>query len=288
MIRPKLLTVTDGGDLYIGEQAYESVGEYEFEVPLSVNRIHACAIGAGGKGSVRDYYGGGGGGLVWANDIEVTPGEKLLVIVAACGDVAIDGRSGIKRKKITRERPDPDDYDWILWGDGGSSDGSGGGYGSSVATAEGGYGGQGSEGKWYNYGNGVIATFYGAGGGAGGYRGNGGAGVEVNQPLTGGAPNSGAAGGGSEYWIDSGSTQGSFDGGVGGGVGIKGRGATGSSQPNQGSRNTAKDGSSGSGGDGKQFGGGSSGNGATNGGHGAVRIIWGIQYSYPDNADVKA
>jgi len=277
LIRPKLLTVTDGGDLYIGEQAYESVGEYEFEVPLSVLRIHACAIGAGGKGATSGYYGGGGGGLGWANDIEVTPGEKLTVVVAACGNSALEGRSGIKRGN-----------DWILWGDGGSSNGTGGGYGSTVAAFDGGYGGQGSDGEWNNYGNGVIATFYGAGGGAGGYRGNGGAGVGGDTPLTGGAPNSGAAGGGSEYWLSSGSTQGPFSGGVGGGVGVKGRGTTAQSRPNQGSGRSPLNGSPGSGGDGKQFGGGSSGDGASNGGHGAVRIIWGIQYGYPDNADVKA
>ena len=276
MIRPKLLTVTDGGDLYIGEQAYESVGEYQFNVPLSVRRIHACAIGAGGKGSVSSFNGGGGGGLGWANDIEVTPGEKLTVVVAACSETNAGGKSGIKRGS-----------DWILWGEGGDNFGRGGGYGSTATNTDGGYGGGGANGT-YRYNGGYPESWRGAGGGAGGYRGDGGAGVDGDTPLSGGAPNSGAAGGGSTYWRSSGSSQADYAGGVGGGVGVKGRGSTAESRPNQGSGGSPINGSPGSGGDGKKFGGGSSGNGASNGGHGAVRIIWGVQYSYPDNADVEA
>ena len=47
MIRPKLLTVTGDGDLYIGEEEFPEAGTFTWDVPLSVRYIHVCAIGAG-------------------------------------------------------------------------------------------------------------------------------------------------------------------------------------------------------------------------------------------------
>jgi hypothetical protein len=47
----------------------------------------------------------------------------------------------------------------------------------------------------------------------------------------------------------------------------------------------ARGGNPGSGGNGAKFGGGNSQDGS---GGGGVRIIWGIRFSYPDNADIEA
>ena len=83
--------------------------------------------------------------------------------------------------------------------------------------------------------------------------------------------------------MSNGTTYGTFSGGYGGGVGIKGRGATGAALPPITDGN-ARNGNPGSGGSGQTFGGGGSRDVPAGGG--AVRIIWGITYSYPDNADV--
>ena len=66
-------------------------------------------------------------------------------------------------------------------------------------------------------------------------------------------------------------------------MGIKGRGADGTPVSGYG-----KDGRPGSGGSGSKYGGGTGNADWTKAGHGAVRIIWGIRFSYPDNADIEA
>lgn len=285
MIRPKLLTVTDGGDLYIGEQEYESAGDFVFEVPLSVKRIHACCIGAGGRfGQGMPTRAGSGGGLAWANDIEVTPGEKLQVAVGASSQTNEGGRSGIYRFV------DPDDPDagkeWIMYADGGAYQGGSPWFAAGVSGG-GGTGGEGSGGFQTSTG-----AWHGGGGGAGGYTGNGGNGWTPNPDngvVSGGLPgenSGGGSGGQGAYRSFSGTYYGNVSGGPGGGVGVRGRGATAGSSGYSGANKTGRPGLPGSGGEGVNFGGGESGKDGANGGNGAVRIIWGIQYSYPDNADV--
>jgi hypothetical protein len=72
-----------------GQQAYTTPGTYSFVVPAGVSTICAVAIGGGGSGGGGDpsYYGGGGagGGLSYGNDIAVTSGETLAVVVGAGG-----------------------------------------------------------------------------------------------------------------------------------------------------------------------------------------------------------
>jgi hypothetical protein len=278
LIRPKLLTVTGDGDLYIGEKEFPEAGTFTWDVPLSVRYIHVCAIGAGGLYSGSNGgQAGGGGGLAWANQIEVEPGETLNIQVGtpSGGSNNPEATSGIYRFA------DPDDTDsakeWIIEATGGNGfSGDGGTYrfGSNAMGSTG--GGRGGDGSFGN----VRYGIYGAGGGAAGYTGNGGSGG-------GGVPgeNSGGASGGTSYQYDG--AIGQFPGGVGGGVGVKGRGETAQSPGVQNPGSPARDGLPGSGGDGVEFGGGGTGPQGGNAGHGALRIIWGIRFSYPDNADVK-
>ena len=280
MIRPKLLTAASGGgDIYIGEQEFLTQGTYAWDVPLSVRYLHACAIGAGGPYGTNTIDGGGGGGLAWANQIQVTPGETLIIQV---GRIAADDarHSGIFRLA------DPEDIDsaktWLIKGEGARNQSGGGfSFGPDVGSSGGGQGGSGSLGQNVIANGQFVATYYGSGGGAGGYMGNGGSG-------SGGAPeaNSGGASAGTQYAQSSGITQGVREGGAGGGVGVRGRGETASGIIyNDG--DAPRIGNPGSGGDGVNYGGGDSYPGGK-GGDGAVRIIWGIKYSYPDNADVEA
>lgn len=261
MIKAKLLTVTGSDtDLYIGERVYEGAGTFSFTVPLGVRRIHACCIGAGGSYSGTTSDGGGGGGLAWANDIEVEPGETLTVSVGAVGYEG--GNSSVKRGGTL-----------IMEGSGGTR--SGGGY--TLGTGISGGGGRGGNGgATVSYSE--NSQYLGAGGGAGGYMGNGGRG---NQGAA--DEGSGAGSGGDRYRMSNGITLGGQRGGNGGGVGINGRGATGAQLPELDNSN-ARDGNPGSGGNGAKFGGGNS----DGSGGGAVRIIWGIRFSYPDNADIEA
>lgn len=264
MIRDKLLTITGDGDLYIGEREFTSGGTYQFTVPLAVRRIHACCIGAGAGYEDGVSRGGAGGGLAWANDIEVNPGETLTVKVGATGPQG--GESGIYRggTMLIRATGGQNDYDH-----------SGGTYYFGAGISGG--GGQGGQGGAGRYSSGQY-LFVGGGGGAGGYTGNGGNG---NAGIPG--QNSGAGSGGDRKHMSSGVTYGTFGGGYGGGVGIRGRGATGSALTPI-TDGEARNGNPGSGGSGQTFGGG--GSYGVSGGSGAVRIIWGITYSYPDNADV--
>lgn len=280
MIKPKLLTASGGDtDLYIGEKEYLQAGEFEFQVPLGIRRIHVCCIGAGGAGGYNNtdgITGGAGGALAWANNIEVTPGETLKIKVGSpnASKYASNGTSEVLRESTMLIRAEGgafnDSYQAAAkpsWGSGISGGGGEGGKGSGGGTSSsGGY---------------LYGVFYGAGGGAGGYQGNGGSGP-------GGAPAAGSGGGsaGTHYYMENGIMQGTVRGGEGGGVGINGIGADGPAPGVQGPNGTPRDGKPGSGGEGTKFGGGGSeGQGA---GGGAVRIIWGINFRYPDKADIEA
>lgn len=295
MIRPKLITALGDPGIYIGEKEYTSgAGTFIFEVPQAVRRIHAVAVGGGAQGAVfstnyfYDYNGGGGGGLGWRNNIEVEPGEKLAVIVGGVvgqyESVAGVG-SGIKR---TDENDEPTG-EWLVaglsptrndgYGDGGNFIGDGGGRG-----------GNGSGNTTYNN---TVASM-GSGGGAGGYRGNGGSGR-----TNGGDMDEVIGGGGSGGHSANRAGSGTVSGARGGGVGIYGEGASGAvPRPDPldwDQEYGATPGNPGSGGDKMTFGAGGAGNDtgwngseSTRAGPGAVRIIWGNKFSYPDNADVEA
>lgn len=320
MIRPKLLTATGDPDIYIGEKEFTSgPGTFYFKVPLSVTRIHAVCVGAGAQGASDGQYGGndiwgggGGGGLGWRNNIEVTPGETLVVqvgaVVGANYASTEQGASWIKHMKeetaefdvgsgeiITGE---PEDGDPLVAGYSGGSNTYGNFYGGGSFLGDGGGdGGSGSSSSSYTGADGgTYVKSKGSGGGAGGYTGRGGRGCNLNGDPT--QEGGGGSGGASTVANQAGTRSGYR----GGGVGVYGKGASGATRRPEDiawdSNASGGPGYPGSGGDKYTFGAGGAGAGSSDGewngledmqaGHGAVRIIWGNQFSYPDNADVEA
>ena len=293
MIRAKLLASRraydpddpDAPPGYIGEKLFDSgPGEFEFVVPAGVRRIHACAVGSGGILGESSLDGTGGGALAWANNIVVEPGEYITVRAGQPNSGGFNtkfGASGLYRIERDEDgEPILDDDDQPTYVKIIEAGGSNGQYGGSFSFADSGIGthggGEGGDGSDQSYGTNPAA---GSGGGAGGYMGNGGS-------ANGGAPEAESGGGsaGTRWYTTSGNYPGLKNGAPGGGVGIKGRGKDGVAPPN--TERSAKPGNPGSGGEGEKFGGG--GCNAKAGGHGAVRIIWGIKFSYPDNADIEA
>lgn len=186
----------------IGQAEYLTAGTYNITVPEGVYSWCCVAVQGGQGGSSR--YGGPGGRLRWTNDIPVSPGEILTVVVGAGGagvkggNVLAPGNPGIDTT-ISRGSTVLFSSAFALSGSiGGGAGGAGGGPYASTNDANGG-----------------------GGGGAGGYSGNGG-----NGGGTGGLPatagTGGAGGGGGRR--DSATLD---DGGEGGGVGVRGEGASG-------------------------------------------------------------
>jgi len=308
LIRSKLLTATGDADIYIGEQEYvNGPGTYYFKVPLSVTRIHACCIGAGAQGasdgipSGNDIWGGGGGGgLGWKNNIEVEPGDWLAVQVGAAVGVGYAPESqGVSWIKRTAEPEEGELYgeaegDPLVAGYAGGSAEFGTFYsGGKFLGDGGGEGGRGSTSTSYTGtdGNNYVKS-KGSGGGAGGYTSRGGNGHTLNGDPT---QDGGGGSGGASGVANQTGTRGGYRGG---GTGIYGKGASGASRrPESVAGNSDASGGPGypgSGGEGGLFGAGGAGDDGWNGqdntraGHGAVRIIWGNRFSYPDNADVEA
>jgi hypothetical protein len=299
LIRSKLLTVTGesgGGDPYIGERQFLQSGLFTWKVPLQVTRIHVCAVGAGGYNEFdanSSYDGGGGGGLVWANDIAVVPGEELLIKV---GHISNDTSGDKSDSIIGIAKSNTNDFDKkFVTAYGGDADGYGS-YDLHGNPGGGGRGGTGNRARVLDWPTGVE-VWGGSGGGAGGYGGNGGSGsgTDSGAGMT-NAGSGGAGAGGTRYWRASGASTAFQQGSGGGGVGVKGAGSTGPAVPFQGSGENPLRGNPGSNGTLERYGAGGAGlyrktpeqapEWARAGG-GAVRIIWGIRYSYPNNADVS-
>ena len=78
------------------QQEFPTPGTYSFTVPTGVTSICAVAIGGGGGGAsdVNDGGGGGGGGLQYRNNVAVTPGETLTVVVGAGGAPGVNAATG--------------------------------------------------------------------------------------------------------------------------------------------------------------------------------------------------
>ena len=76
-----------------------SSGSFSWTVPAGVTFISAVAVGGGGGGGGANSgnigpQGGSGGGLSYQNDIAVTPGETLTIVVGAAGNGGNIGASG--------------------------------------------------------------------------------------------------------------------------------------------------------------------------------------------------
>ena len=276
-----------------GHYEYTNNGTFTFTVPSGVYNICILCVGGGGGGGRSSGgnigpQGGAGGGLSYENNVSVTPGENLSVVVGAHGlGGTINATSGTNGQDSWVKRGST----YLTHAEGGqggkrqnSGFAEGGPGGSTLGYDGGGRGGNGGEGDHNQAG--------GAGGGAGGYSGNGGRGgySNANRNQSGGA---GGGGGGGES-----DSKGS---GGGGGVGLRGEGSSGSATGNLAASNGAGGfgGSGGAngvtstggvGGRGGDYGGGGgtdeddSQNNGGRGGGGAVRILWGIGRSFPNTS----
>jgi hypothetical protein len=192
-----------------GQQEYTDPGTYSFIVPTYVTSISAVAIGGGGGGSHRNDGGGGGGGaLQWKNNIPVTPGETLTVVVGGGGSPSNPNGGNGGESRISRG------VTHLLRAIGGQgASGSVGGSGGSNLISTGGAGGLGGSGS-QRFGGDFLC---GGGAGAGGYTGNGGAaGTATNRSASRSFIN-GAGGGGA------GGSQDNNVGRGGGGTGLHGQ-----------------------------------------------------------------
>ena len=75
------------------EEWTSNAGSFTWVVPNGVYGISAVCIGGGGGGAGGStsigISGGGGGSLTWGNNIPVTPGEQLSIVVGSGGSPAI-------------------------------------------------------------------------------------------------------------------------------------------------------------------------------------------------------
>ncbi len=93
-----------------GQQEFTTPGTYTFIVPANVESLSMVAVGggAGGAQNVNDGGGGGGGALAYSNNVAVTPGEALVVVVGqggSRGDGAgtAGGQSSVSRVAATSQ-----------------------------------------------------------------------------------------------------------------------------------------------------------------------------------------
>ncbi len=70
-----------------GYETYTNVGSYSFIVPPGFTEVSIVSVGGGAGGG---QYGCAGGGLVWSDNVSVTPGEVLDINVGAGGTGAIN------------------------------------------------------------------------------------------------------------------------------------------------------------------------------------------------------
>lgn len=247
-----------------GQQLFSDAGTFTFTVPSGVTSISAVTVGTGcdSNGSPRH-----GGGLAYVNNISVTPGESLTVVVATITNsywaYSSVERSGTALVKATSG---------FQGNRGGPVVGSGGtgGIGQYYAGAgAGGYAGNGGDGGG-NTSNGTAGSG-GGGGGGGGMGGGGGVGVY--------GQGSSGAGSSTVLWSSAGSptNYGNWyrGGGYGGSGGANGQTPTGYTNYTDSNGDPA---TTLNGGNGGAYGGSgaSGGNGGPRGtaGGGAVRIIW--------------
>ena len=283
-----------------GEAVFTDAGTFTWVAPAGVTSVSAVCVGAGGAGLSSPSVSAGGGGLGWKNNISVTPGQTYTVVVGERGKriggaddipLATGGESYFESPSLVRGgggRPDSSLSAMGQSGGGGNFTGDGGGNGGNGA-----YGSGGNEP---------------GGGGAGGYTGNGGTGGSGDGGTQSLIPANGQGGGGG------GGGNADFLGSGGGGVGLYGQGASGSGAATYTGTSAglqfASEAGGGSGGGnsfytatdsanpsapvdsgdshGGAYGGGGFGRfgngGQSFGGGGAVRIIWGLNRSFPNNA----
>jgi len=264
-----------------GQQLFTTLGTQSFIVPAGVTSISVVTVGGGGGGHTTNTpttyaSGGGGGSTSYVNNLVVTPGETLTVVVGDGGN-GVQGGSVAGTGGISRVHRSGTNLVAANGGAGGAS--QNGGAGGTVLVGTGGTGGRGGDGQG-------VYSAPGGGGGAGGYSSTGGRGGQRLNSDINATAGSGGGGGGGQF-----SLAGNFSGG-GGGIGVLGTGTNGTAGTGFSGAAGGGGSSGGAGGAGGSGIGGSYGGGAgtrfnaapAKGGQGAVRIIWGSGRSFPSNA----
>jgi len=173
-----MLLGSSGG---VGQQAFTTAGTFTWVVPTGVTSCSVVCVGGGAGGSSGSTgVAGGGGALAYVNNISLTPGESMTVVVGSGGSRGVWNTTsyGQNGSASTFSRS----ATVLVQANGGNGQLSGSTAGGTVGVGTGGSGGQG---------------LYG-GGGAGGYSGNGG-----NGSGTSGGNGSAGSGGGAGGAADS-------------------------------------------------------------------------------------
>lgn len=195
------------GVLIPSAQNYTTSGTYLFTIPAGVSAVSIAAIGAGGGGygnSSTAGSGGGGGAFAYVNNLSVTAGQQITVVLNQAGVGGINPTAGgaaiVEYGGVAVCRANG----------GGAASASSGGAGGTVQTGSGGAGGAGGP-RGGNYGSGGNGG--GGGGGAGGKTSAGGTGADAGQsnPPYNNATHGSASGGSGGF---GGGTSGYTGGGV--------------------------------------------------------------------------
>ena len=224
-----------------GQVEYTTPGTYYFIVPAGVTSVCGVAVGGGSGGPSGSRYGAGsGGGLAYKNNISVTPGARLRVVVGA------GGAGGAATSYPYGNPGTAGGPSYLFWNEGppGAWSNAISAFAGQASYAYGdtpaGLGVGGDDGVKYGGAGRWAPTFgfeyirWGGGGGAAGYSDNGGAGGPTSIYDLGGESGRGGGGGGGMFAIgnDEGqnpytSVWGKGASTGGGGVGIYGQGSNG-------------------------------------------------------------
>lgn len=281
-----MLLGVGASDVVEGQATFTTPGSHQWVVPTGVSSVSVVCIGGGSGGTGNpSFEGGAGGALAYGNNIGVTAGSTITIVVGDRGE----GYSYTSAGASTFNGAS------VLSGGGGTVSGVAG-VSSGSARTGGGDGGTGNNGYQSGWGYAHGA----GGGGCGGYTGSGGDNVN-NAAGSSGSGDAAGAGGASSVTT--------WQAGGGGGSGLFG---TQGNDPNNGNARTTP-GTGGGKGDrqtggngqgnyrvniydlhGQLYGGGAGGDSSGNyastkyGGQGAVRVIWpGDTRTFPSNcADV--
>jgi hypothetical protein len=258
-----------------GSRMYSTAGGHTFIVPSGVTSISFAAIGGGGGGGVgsENFGAGAGGACAYRNNVAVTPGQSITVVVGVGGAGAPSTllNSDSAGNLGSSGGPSYVTVNSVSTIAGGGSGGQGGSNQSNGGTISGTTSGGGAGGK----GGAKLAA---GGGGGGGFTGAGGDGARWWSPAVSATAGSGGGGGGGGSGRVNTTTSSSARGGFGGSGGAQTNGAAGTNTTTIGSGNNGGTGSStfaSAGGGAGAYGGNS---GATVSGAtanpGAVLIVW--------------
>jgi hypothetical protein len=125
-------------------EAFDTVGDDDWVVPDGVTEVDVLVVGGGGGGAANTDYssagggGGGAGGLVFASDYDVNPGDNIDITVG-------DGGDGIDQEGTPADNGDNSTFDDLTAIGGGGGILTGGNSNQDTKASDGGSGGGGRQ-----------------------------------------------------------------------------------------------------------------------------------------------